>query len=81
MSWPMPWMVRPVGIASSASRFSTCDLVVLCTSTIGASPVTVSVSSSAPTLSSALIVMVKSDASSIPSRLNVAKPGSENVSE
>ena len=63
MSCPMPWMVRPVGIASSASRFSTCDLVVLCTSTVGDAPVTVSVSSSAPTLSSVFIVIVKLDSS------------------
>ena len=34
-------MVRPVGMASSASRLSTWDLVVLCTSTVGAAPVTV----------------------------------------
>ena len=66
ISWPMPWMVRPVGIASSASRLSTCDLVVLCTSTVGDAPVTVSVSSSAPTFRSALTVIVKFDGSSSP---------------
>ena len=37
-------MVRPVGMASSVSRLSTCDFVVLWTSTIGDVPVTVSVS-------------------------------------
>src|SRR5438270_778390 len=49
MSCPIAWIVRPVGMASSASRFSTCDFVVLCTSTVGAAPVTVNVSSSEPT--------------------------------
>ena len=76
----MPWIVRPVGIASSVSRFSTCDLVVLCTSTTGDAPVTVSVSSSAPTFISAFTVMVKSDGSSRPSRLTVENPPSVKVS-
>ena len=79
MSCPMPWIVRPVGMASSASRFSTWDLVVLCTSTVGDAPVTVNVSSSDPTLSSLFTVIVKSDGSSIPSRFIVEKPSSENV--
>ena len=61
-------MVRPLGMASSTSRDRTCTREVLDTSTIGDSPVTVIVSSSAPTLSSALSVAVKSDGSSRPSR-------------
>ena len=81
MSWPIPWMVRPVGMASRVSRFSTCDLVVLCTSTVGAEPVTVSVSSSAPTLRSVLIVIVKSDDNWMASRFTDENPSSENVSE
>ena len=44
-------------------------------STTGDSPVTVTVSSSAPTLSSALIVAVNSAASCSPSRLKLLKPG------
>ncbi len=80
ISCPMPWIVRPVGMASSASRFSTCDLVVLCTSTVGDAPETVRVSSSDPTFSSVFTVIVKSDGSSMPSRLTVEKPSSEKVS-
>ena len=48
-------------------------------STIGDSPVTVSVSSRAPTFKSALIVAVKSDVNSIPSRITVVNPGSSNL--
>jgi hypothetical protein len=80
ISWPMPWIVRPVGMASSASRLSTCDRVVVCTSTVGEVPATVTVSSSAPTLRSLLTVIVKLAGSSRPSRLIVEKPGSVNVS-
>ena len=52
--------------------------VMLGVSTIGDSPVTVSVSSSVPTFRSALIVAVKSDVSSTPSRITMPKPGSSN---
>ncbi len=52
----------------------------LCVSTIGLSAVTVTVSSIAPTFSSALIVAVKVPDSSIPSRLKVLKPTSVMVS-
>ena len=52
---------------------------VLWTSTTGAAPETVSVSSTAPTRNSPLIVAVKLEGSSIPSCLTVVKPGSENV--
>ena len=52
------------------------ELVV---STTGASPVTVTVSSRAPTRRSAFTVAVKSPDSSIPSRLTVLKPVSVNV--
>ena len=52
---------------------------MLCVSTMGDSPVTVSVSSSVPTFMSTLIVAVKSDVSSTPSRTTLPKPGSENV--
>ena len=79
ISCPMPWMVRPVGMASSASRFNTCDLVVLCTSTVGAAPVTVSVSSSDPTFNSVLMVIVKLAGSSTASRFTDENPASEKV--
>src|SRR5688572_6291111 len=48
---------------------------------IGLSPVTVTVSSSAPTLRSALIVAVSAPSNSTPSRLKVLKPGNVNVTE
>src|SRR5437763_2547799 len=67
-------IVRPVGIASSASRLRTCALVVLWTSTVGDKPLTVTVSSRAPTFSSLLIVIVKLAGSSSPSRFTVANP-------
>ena len=55
------------------------SLVVFCVSTMGDSPVTVTVSSSAPTLMSALTFAVKPDVSSMPSRLTVANPASVKV--
>src|SRR5262249_52258573 len=70
---------RPVGTASMTAWSSTCCRVVLCTSTIGVSPVTVSVSSTAPTLRSTLTVAVNAPLNSTPSRLTVLKPGSANV--
>src|SRR5712692_2199696 len=76
---PMAQMLRPVGTASSRSRDRTCCCVALFTSTIGDAPVTVTVSSSAPTLISALTVAVKFAGSSIPSRLITLKPASVNV--
>ena len=48
---------------------------------MGDSPVTVSVSVSSPTFRSALIVAVKSDVSSTPSRMTMEKPGSSNFTE
>ena len=72
---PTAQMFRPVGSASSRSRDSTCCCVALFTSTTGDAPVTVTLSSSAPTRSSALIVAVKFAGSSIPSRLIDAEAG------
>ena len=76
----MPWIVRPVGTASSTSRLSTCDFVVLCTSTIGDEPDTVTDSSTPPTFRSVLMVAMKFDDSSIPSFLTVVNPGRSKVS-
>src|SRR5436305_502628 len=53
--------------------------VTLCVSMSGLSPVTVTVSSTAPTRSSTLTAAVKSLVSSIPSRFTVLNPGSVNV--
>ena len=50
-------------------------------STIGDSPVTVMVSWSVPTFISALTCAVKSDVSSMASRLTMPKPGSVKVTE
>jgi hypothetical protein len=45
----MVWYVRALGIAESNSRFTTCSRRALFTSTIGLSPLTVTVSANAPT--------------------------------
>ena len=75
----MPWIDRPVGIRSIASRLSTAVFAAEVTSTTGEAPVTVIVSSSEPTPSSAFSVAVNSDGSTRPSRLNVLKPVRLNV--
>ena len=66
------------------SAFSRSAETIVCrralrVSTTGASPLTVTVSESVPTFMSTLIVAVKPDVSSMPSRLNALKPASENV--
>ena len=67
---------RTAGTELTISLLTTCCRFALWTSTIGVSPETVIVSSSAPTRISALTLAVKSPVSSIPSRLMVANPGS-----
>src|SRR5215475_15046706 len=74
-------MFRPVGMLSITSRVMTVRAVMFCTSTSGDSAATVIVSSIAPTFISALIVAVKSDVSSTPSRFTVLKPGRANETE
>ena len=64
------------GSDSMSSVFICVCRRVLCTSTIGLSPVTVTVSSSVPTRNSALTVDTKSAGSTRPSRTKVLKPGS-----
>jgi len=59
---------------------STCDRVVVWTSTIGDAPATVTVSSIAPTRSSLFTVIVKFAGSSSASRLTLEKPVSVNES-
>src|SRR6266545_345909 len=71
--------LRPDGRAPISSSLITCWRVVLCTSTIGVSPLTVIVSSSAPTRISTFTVATNVPVSSMPSRLAVANPGSVNV--
>ena len=71
-------MVPAVGTALSTSRDSTCCLALLCTSTTGEAPETVTDSCSVPTPSSMLIVAVKLPSRST-SRVTVLKPVSENV--
>ena len=81
ISCPMAWMVRPVGIASSASRLSTCDFVVLCTSTIGDAPVTVSDLLERADLQLRVHGHREVGRQLDLSRLTVAKPASVKVSE
>ena len=68
-----------VGTVSNVSREIWLRVATFCTSTTGLSPETVTVSASEPTFISALIVAVKFAVSATPSRLNVEKPGRENV--
>lgn len=63
-----------MGIASCVSRVSVSTRATRCTSTTGAWPLTVTVSSSAPTASVASTVSVKSPGSVKPSRIWVEKP-------
>ena len=56
------------------SRDSLVAVVTFCTSTTGLCPVTMIVSSTEPTFSSAFTVAVKLDGSSTPSRLTALKP-------
>ena len=69
------------GIAEMMSLVMICCVRALCTSTIGVSPVTVIVSSSAPTLKSAFTVATKFPDSSIPSRRTRLNPGNSNTTE
>ena len=80
MSWPIPWMVRPVGMASIASRSSTWVWTAVVTSTTGEAPVTVTDSSTAPTRRSAFTVIVNSDGSCSWSRRKLWNPDRLKVS-
>ena len=71
--------LRSVGRTSMASRDAVASFVVLVVSTMGDSPVTVTVSSIVPTFRSALTFAVNPDVSSMPSRLTVANPGRVNA--
>ncbi len=66
-------------MASSVSRVITACDTVLRTSTSGAAPETVTVSSSWPTDSSTLTVAVNEAPRRMPSRRTVLNPGNENV--
>ncbi len=76
-----PAAFRELGMAAMMSRLIVCCTLTLWTSTTGDWPVTVIVSSSVPTVSSALTVATNVPVSSTPSRLTVLKPGNENVTE
>ena len=69
---------RDDGISATVWPLITCWLRVLATSTVGASPVTVIVSATPPTFMSAFTVAMKLPVNSMPSRLTVANPVSEN---
>src|SRR5262245_66495356 len=79
ISWPRPWIVRPVGISSIASRLSTDICDAFCTSTTGDDADTVTDSSTVPTRISTLMTDVKSAGNSTCSRLSVWNPGKVNV--
>ena len=72
-------MVRAPGRTSICSFVSTVCVSVFVTSTTGEAPDTVMVSSRLPTRSSALTGASKLPLSTMPSRLTVLKPASENV--
>ena len=71
--------LRSVGSWSIASRVAVDFCTTFCTSTIGLSPETVMVSVTPPTRISAPTLAVNDVVSSMPSRLTVLKPLSENV--
>ena len=75
----MPLTLRDVGIAEMISRSMICCVRALWTSTMGDSPVTVIVSSTAPTLSSASTVATNVPDNSMPSRFTALNPGSVKV--
>ena len=70
---------RVAGNVLTMFELSTVSRRVVCTSTTGVSPVTVTVSETAPTRRSALIVMTPDPVTSRPSRFTTLKPGSVNV--
>jgi hypothetical protein len=70
---------RAAGMALISSLSMTVCRRTLCTSTMGVSPVTTIVSSSAPTFKSAFTTAVKDPGSSMPSRLATLNPWSVNV--
>jgi len=70
----MLWYTRAEGMAPMMSLVSVCWRFTFCTSTIGASPDTVTVSATVPTRRSALTVAVNAPVSSMPSCLTVLKP-------
>ena len=74
-----PAVDRAAGMAAIKSFWMVVCRLTLCVSTMGVSPLTVIVSSMAPTLMSTLIEAVKFPVSSMPSRLTVLKPVRLNV--
>jgi len=70
---------RLLGIASSRSRVTVVCCPTFWTSTTGAVPVTVMVSSTVPTRISPFTVAVNAVVSSTPSRLKVLNPGRVKV--
>ena len=68
-----------IGRVESTSSVTSVCRRTFCTSTTGAAPVTVIVSSIPPTAMAESTFAVNPVVSSIPSRMIVLKPGSENV--
>src|SRR5580765_7870831 len=71
--------VRVAGTVLMTSLLSTAWRRALCVSTIGVSPVTVTVSATEPTRIATLMGMTPDPVTSMPSRLTVVKPGSVTV--
>ena len=65
---------RPVGSASTTSRVNTACRCVVCTSTVGDAPTTVTVSAISPTDNSMSTVAVNVPVSSMPSSTTVLNP-------
>ena len=72
---------RPVGSESTTSRVITVWRWVVCTSTVGEAPTTVTVSAISPTDSSISTVAVNVPVSSMPSRRTVLNPARLTVTE
>ena len=75
----MALYAREEGMDAMTSPLTVDCRFALWMSTIGVSPVTVTLSCTAPTFRSALTVAVNDPVSSMPSRLTVPKPVSVNV--
>ncbi len=80
-STPIDITLRDTGSVSIASREIVCVREACCTSTCGAWPETVTVSSSAPTFISVFTVAMKSAGKSMRSRTTVLNPASVKVTE
>src|SRR3954471_20599189 len=80
-NWKSAPYARDVGSEAIVSPLTVCCRRTLCTSTTGASPVTVTVSSIDPTFSSMFTVATNAPVNSMPWRFTELNPGSEKATE